>query len=190
MTMQLRHTVRQAQRGSQEAAQELLAQFEPLIRKQIAKYRHHYQSEAEARSTAHSAAMECIYSFDLSRSASVPREMQACIHNTFAREAYHHDRYQTMIQKDFVEKDGWTDLPITYEDPNIIHPDTSLIWQETLHDLESVIQILPPRHRAYLYLRFHKTWTYRKIANQYGVSESLVRKIIKQALAQLRKRLS
>ena len=117
MTMQLRHTVRQAQRGSQEAAQELLTQFEPLIRKQIAKYRHHYQSEAEARSTAHSAAMECIYGFDLSRSASVPREMQACIHNTFAREAYHHDRYQTMVQKDFVEKDGWTDLPLTYEDP-------------------------------------------------------------------------
>lgn len=106
MTMQLRHTVRQAQRGSQEAAQELLTQFEPLIRKQIAKYRHRYQSEAEARSTAHSAAMECIYSFDLSRSASVPREMQACIHNTFAREAYHHDRYQTMVQKDFIEKEA------------------------------------------------------------------------------------
>lgn len=72
MTMQLRHTVRQAQRVSQEAAQELLTQFEPLIRKQIAKYRHRYQSEAEARSTAHSAAMECIYSVDLSRRAASP----------------------------------------------------------------------------------------------------------------------
>lgn len=37
--MQLRHIVRQAQRGSQEAAQELLTQFEPLISRQIAKYR-------------------------------------------------------------------------------------------------------------------------------------------------------
>lgn len=190
MTMQLRHTVRQAQRGNQEAAQELLTQFEPLISRQIAKYRYQYQSEAEARSTAHSAAIECIYGFDLSRRVSVPQEMQACIHNAFAREAYHQKRYNTMVQKDFIEEDGWTDLPITYEDPNIIHPDASLIWQETLQDLESMIQILPPRHRAYLYLRFHKTWTYRKIANQYGISESLVRKIIKQALAQLRKQLS
>lgn len=33
-----------------------------------------------------------------------------------------------MIQKDFVEKDGWTDLPITYEAPNIIHPDTEPIY--------------------------------------------------------------
>lgn len=99
MTMQLRHTVRQAQRGNQETAQELLTQFEPLISRQIAKYRHQYQSEAEARSTAHSTVIECIYSFDLSRRASVPQEMQACIHNAFVREAYHQKRYKKILSK-------------------------------------------------------------------------------------------
>lgn len=139
MTMQLRHTVRQAQRGSQEATQELLTQFEPLIRRQITKYRHHYQSEAEARSTALNAVIECIYSFDLSRRASVPQQMQASIHNAFAREAYHQKRYETMVQKDFVEEDGWTDLPSDYEDKTSDRPDTSLIRRETVSDLDTLM---------------------------------------------------
>lgn len=190
MTMQLRHIVRQAQRGNQEAAQKLLTQFEPLISRQVAKYRHHYQSEAEARSTAHSAAIECIYGFDLSQRASVPQQMQACIHNAFAREAYHQKRYETMVQKDFVEEDGCTDLPSDYEDKTSDRPDTSLIRRETMGDLDTLMQILPPRNREYVYLRVQENWTYRKIASKYGVSESLVRKIIKQALAKLRKHLS
>lgn len=190
MTLQLRHIVRQAQRGDQEAAQELLEQFEPLIHKHIAKYRHHYQSEAEARSTAHSAAWECIHSFDLSRRGSVAQQMQARIHNAFAREAYHQERYEAMVQKDVAGENGWTDLPTTYEDRQNARPDICLIQQETRANLDTILRILPPRNREYIYLRIQEHWTYRQIAHKYGISESMVRKIIKQALEKLKKQLA
>ena len=65
--------------------------------------------------------------------------------------------------------------------------DQHLIGRQDLAAAEAVIRALPPKTRDAFLLHRFRAQTYRQIADQLGVSVSMVEKHIAEALRQLKK---
>lgn len=186
MSKNLRHTVREAQRGNKKAAQELIDQFMPLIKKEAARHCHAYQSMDEALSTAHAAAVECIHAYDLTRADPVQWRMKNAVCNLFSNESYHAGRYQQHVDKCIREEGGITDLPCNIEDKTRLQPEAQYLHDEEYRRLYDAIRMLSPQYQAFIYLRFWENWTYLRLAKAHGVSPKTARNIITRALTSLR----
>ena len=60
MTATLRHYVREAQSGDENAVEILFDQFQPLFKKQLGQYSRRYRYSEDLESSIHSAAFLCI----------------------------------------------------------------------------------------------------------------------------------
>ena len=190
MTLTLRHTVREAQQGSLEAAAELLTQFAPLICKQARRYRRHYHSAEEACSTGQSAVLECMYSMDLTQPGSVAQHMNAAVHRSFDKEAYRqtlcHEELQPIEQED---SEGRTIWAVSLDDSDAVQPEEQVIQNEQIAALRAARSRLSPQEQCILYLRFEQNKTYKEIGQILHMTPGGVWHLLERVYKHLRQEL-
>ena len=190
MTLTLRHTVREAQQGSLEAATELLDQFAPLIYKQARKYRRHYHSAEEACSTGQSAVLECMYSLDLTKPGSVAQHMTVAVRRSFYNEAYRQNQCREELRPIKQEdSEGRTIWAVSLDDSGAVQPEQSAIQNEQFAALRAARSRLSRQEQCILYLRFEQNKTYKEIGQLMNMAPSGVQYILEKAYKHLRQEL-
>lgn len=189
MTTQMRHCVRAAQKGDKLAIEELLESFMPFLHHQAKRYQSYYPNLEEALSTAYHGAIHCIINYDLGKleqSWMIARSIQAAVHNHLSRESYQKKRYDKNVEKTIVEKDKVTDLPESVLATEGSCPEHCFFRNEKRSKTRKALARLPEMHRKVICLRYYYDYSYRKIAEECGLSRGTVSNYLSSGVEKLK----
>ena len=186
MTTQMRHCVRAAQQGDKLAIKELLDSFMPYLHCQAKRYESYYPNFEEAMSTAYHGAIHCIINYDFGQSKTIPEMIVASVHNHLRRESYRQQRDCARIEKNLVEKDQVTDLPEIALASYRSCPERCFFKKEKRSKTRRALARLPEMHSRVICLRYYYDYSYRKIAEECGLSRGTVGNYLSSGIEKLK----
>lgn len=187
MTTQIRHCVRAAQKGDKLAIEEVLESFMPLLYHQADEYKVYYPNTEEALSTAYHAAIHCILHFDWKQTEiGLAKMMISSVRNYLRRESYRQQRDRRKIEKNIVEKDKVTDLPECILASEHSCPEHCFFRNEKRSKTRKAIARLPEMQRKVIFLRYYYDYSYRKIAEECGLSHGTVGNYLSSGIEKLK----
>ena len=173
--------------GDKLAIEELLESFMPLLYHQADAFKAYYPNREEALSTAYHGAIDCILHFDWKQTEiGLPKKMFSFVRNYLSREAYHQQCDRKKIEKNIVEKDKVTDLPESVLASDCSCPEHCFFKNEKRLKTRKAIARLPEMHRKVICLRYYYDYSYRKIAEECGLSRGTVSNYLNSGIEKLK----